>query len=188
MLMPGPPDNSIGGWHTRRLRGEPGYEWAEIELPAEGLIRRIEVDTGFYRGDFPELVEIEDCATGAKLLDPTPLRGDFLQRMLPAQTNVPTGRVRVKIYPDGGIARLRLLGSLTDRGRESHRLMLRNTLPPPDAVGWFEQCLDSEEWARQMTSARPFGSMDQMKETAGQIANSLSLEFDAEVLRARLQL
>jgi len=188
MLMPGRPENVADGWCTRRLRGEPGYEWAEIELPAEGLIRRIEVDTGFYRGDFPELCQLEECTTGAILLDPTPLRGDFLQRMQPAPTNTPAERVRFRIYPDGGIARLRLIGSLTDRGRQSHRLLLRNTLPPPDAVAWFQQCLDSEEWARQMTSARPFGSLDQMKESAERIANSLGLTFDAEALRAKLQL
>lgn len=188
MLMPGAPTGPADGWHTRRLRGEPGCEWAEIDLPAEALIRRVEIDTAFYRGDYPEMCQLEDCLTGAILLDQTPLRGDQIQRLLPAHTNVPTGRVRLRIYPDGGIARLRLMGALTSYGRESHRLFLRNTLPPPDAVAWFQQCVDSEEWARQMTSTRPFTTMDQMKETGARLASSLGLTFDAGALRAKLQL
>ncbi len=188
MLMPGAPENAADGWLTRRLRGEPGYEWAEIDLPAEALIRRVEVNTGFYHGDSPELCQLEDCATGALLLAPTPLRGDQIHRLLPAPTNVPTERVRLCIYPDGGIARLRLLGSLTERGRQLHRLFLRNTLPPPDAVAWFQQCVESEEWARQMTSARPFATMDQMKETGIRIAKMLGLTVDADAVRAKLQL
>ena len=188
MLMPGPPANAADGWQTRRLRGEPGYEWAEIELPAEALIRRIEVDTGFYRGDFPELCQLDDCATGAVLLDPTALRGDLIHRLQPAPANIPTERVRFRIYPDGGVARLRLFGSLTSNGREAHRIFLRNTLPPPNAVAWFQQCIDSEEWARQMTSARPFASIDQMREMGDRIASSLGLTIDAEALRAKLQL
>ena len=188
MLMPGHPASAADGWQTRRLRGEPGYEWAEIDLPGEALIRRIEVDTGFYKGDFPELGQIDDCASGDMILEPTTLRGDTLHRLQPAATNRPAERVRFRIYPDGGIGRLRLFGSLTERGRQMHRLMLRNTLPPPDAVAWFQQCIRSEEWARQMTSARPFASIDQMTDTADRIAHSLGLTVESEALRAKLQL
>ena len=122
------------------------------------------------------------------MLEPTELRGNFVHRLQPSPANVPTARVRVRLYPDGGLARLRLLGRLTDRGRESHRLMLRNTLPPPDAVAWFQQCIDSEEWARQMTTARPFSSYTEMMETGDRIASLLGLPFDREAMRARLQL
>lgn len=188
MLMPGRSESPRGGWLTRRLRGEPGYDWAEIVLPAEGLLRRIEIDTAFYCGDSPESCLLEDCATGTQLLTLTTLRSDFLHRMQPTATNLPTERVRFKIYPDGGIARLRLVGSLTDHGRESHRLFLRNTLPPPDAVAWFQQCVESEEWARQMTSSRPFRSLDEMKEAGERIAGSLGLTVDTGAMRAKLQL
>jgi len=188
MLMPGHADNARDVWQTRRLRGDPGYEWAEIQLPEEGLIRRADVDTAFLRGDFPHQCSIEDCATGAQLIDLTLLRGDYLHRLQPGFANTPSQRVRLRIYPDGGIARLRLVGHLTPRGRESHRLSLRNTLPPPNAVAWFEQCTGSEEWARQMTSARPFASMDQMLETGERIAGSLGLDADAAAVRAKLQL
>jgi allantoicase len=188
MLMPGRPENSADGWQTRRLRGEPGYDWAEIQLPAEGLIRRVEVDTAFHRGDFPEHCLIEDCATLAPLLDWTALRGDVLHRLQPGSRNTPTARVRLRIYPDGAVARLRLPGHLTEQGSRAHRLLLRNTAPPPAAVLWFGQCVDSEEWARQMTSARPFASMDEMSETGERIARALELPVDADALRAKLQL
>ena len=188
MLMPGEPASAADGWCTRRLRGEPGYEWAEIELPGEAVIRRIEVDTAFYHGDYPDLCQLDDCATGRVLLDPTPLHVDQVNRLAPTAANVPVERVRFRIYPDGGVARLRMYGSLTERGREFHRILLRNTLPPPDAVVWFQQCLGSEEWARQMTSARPFANMDQMTETGNRLASVLGLKSDAGALRAKLQL
>ena len=188
MLMPGPPLNAADGWCTRRLRGEPGYEWAEIELPGEAIVKRIDVDTAFFRGDFPDLCQLDDCVSGATLLDPTRLRGDQAQHLSPSRPNIPVERVCLRIYPDGGIARLRLIGSLTAQGRENHRLLLRNTLPPPDAVTWFQQCLDSEEWARQMTSARPFTSFEQLKNLGDRIASSLGLAYDAQALHARLQL
>jgi allantoicase len=188
MLMPGRPEHYSDGWHTRRLRGEPGFEWADIQLPAEGLVRGIELDTAFHRGDFPEHASLEDLETGAQLLDLTALRGNLLHRLQPARSNMPTSRVRLRIYPDGGVARFRLLGNLTERGREAHRLILRNTLPPPNAVAWFEQCLPSEEWARQMTSARPFASMDQMGQTGEQLAELLGLNADIAALRTKLQL
>ena len=188
MLMPGRSENAADGWQTRRLRGEPGFEFAEIQLPAEGYVRRIEVDTAFFRGDHPEHCVLEDCASSTALLDPAPLRPDLLHRFQPARTNIPTSRVRFRIYPDGGIARLRLYGHLTDQGRQEHRLILRNTLPPPNAVAWFEPMLDSEEWARQMTSARPFASMHHIIEIGERIATSLGLPFDTEALRAKLQL
>ena len=86
------------------------------------------------------------------------------------------------------LSRLRLSGALTAQGHESHKLFLRNTLPPPDAVAWFQQCVTSEEWARQMTSARPFASMEQMNETGNRIVNSLGLTSDDGALRAKLQL
>ena len=86
------------------------------------------------------------------------------------------------------LSRLRLSGALTAQGHESHKLFLRNTLPPPNAVVWFEQCLDSEEWARQMTIARPFASMEQMNEMGNRIANVLGVPCDAGALRAKLLL
>jgi len=188
MLMPGQPVHPRDVWQTRRLRGEPGYDWAEIQLPEEGLIRRVDLDTAFLRGDFPEGMRLEECSTGAALIDSTALRGDHLHRLEPGKSNVPTERVRLKIYPDGGVARLRLYGHLTDAGRQSHRLLLRNTLPPPNAIAWFEQALQSEEWARQMTSARPFASMDQMVDVGERVAGTLGLEADEGVLRSKLQL
>ena len=188
MLMPGFAGNVSEGWCTRRLRGEPGYEWAEIELPGESIVRRIEIDTACYHGDYPDLCQLDDCATGKSLLDPIRLAGDQTLRFLPSAANIPASRVCLKIYPDGGIARLRLFGSLTEHGHENHRMLLRNTLPPPDAVVWFQQCFNNEEWARQMTSARPFPSLEQMKETGDHIASVLGLRYDAGALRAKLQL
>ena len=188
MLMPGPPLNAVDGWCTGRLRAAGGSNWAEIELPSEALIRRIEVDTAYYRGDVPESCQLEDCATGALLLERVALRGDQLHRFAPAAGNVATDRVRFRIFPDGGVARLRLFGALTAAGVESYRIFLLNTLPPPDAVAWFQQCIDSEEWARQMTSGRPFVTLNQMRETGERVAELLGLRYDAAALRTKLQL
>lgn len=53
MLMPGRGVNMGDGWETRRRR-EPGNDWAIVALARPGVIRRIEVDTAHFKGNFPD--------------------------------------------------------------------------------------------------------------------------------------
>ena len=124
MIMPGRAKNMGDGWETRRRRG-PGYDWAIVRLGAPGTISRVEIDTNHYKGNYPESASLEGClATGASLetltsarwtevLPRTTLRAHhrhFFAKELRAAG--PVSHVRINIFPDGGISRLRIHGTV----------------------------------------------------------------------------
>jgi allantoicase len=117
------------GWETRRRR-KPGYEWLVIRLAGHGEINLAEVDTSWYRGNQPDTASLQtlDTTTGAALTDENAWH-DLLPpvRLLPDTPHrfrvygAPATHVRLKIFPDGGVARLRLYGSLTETGLAAMR-------------------------------------------------------------------
>jgi allantoicase len=112
------------GWETRRRR-EPGNDWLVLALGAPGLIERIEIDTCHFKGNFPEkaglagaLVEGGDdrsTITGAifwpTLLAPQKLKADHIHEFA-LEKPVAASHVRLDIFPDGGVSRLRVFGRL----------------------------------------------------------------------------
>ena len=113
------------GWETRRRR-RPGYEWLVIRLAGRGVIHLAEIDTSWYRGNQPDFASLQTMdvgPAGASLDDESAWR-DLLPRIrllpdTPHRFRVdggPATHVRLNVYPDGGVARLRLYGSLTDDG------------------------------------------------------------------------
>ena len=117
------------GWETRRRR-RPGHEWLVIRLAGRGVIDLAEIDTSWFRGNQPDLASLQtlDATTGASLTDTSAWR-DLLPpvRLLPDTphqfrvTGQPATHVRLNLFPDGGVARLRLYGSLTDDGLAAAR-------------------------------------------------------------------
>jgi allantoicase len=57
LLLPGRGASMADGWETRRRR-EPGYDWVILRLGHRGRIRRVEIDTAHYKGNFPHQVSI----------------------------------------------------------------------------------------------------------------------------------
>ena len=124
LLLPGRGLNMGDGWETRRRR-EPGNDWCVIELGAVGTVEKIEVDTAFFKGNFPDSCSIQAaCATGGTDRSVT-TQSMFWAELLPAQklqmdaVHVfekevralgPISHVRFNIFPDGGVSRLRLWG------------------------------------------------------------------------------
>lgn len=126
MLMPGRGVNMGDGWETRRRR-EPGNDWAIVALAQPGVIRKIEVDTAFFKGNFPDRCSVQAAyVTGGTdeslvtqsmfwpvLLPEQSLRMDsqhFYEREIATMGAVT--HVRLNIFPDGGVSRLRLFGEL----------------------------------------------------------------------------
>src|SRR5687767_8529882 len=136
MLKAGPPEWREGeytergkwmdGWETRRRR-TPGHDWAIIRLGAPGIVRGVVIDTAFYTGNFPEKASIDACAlsdnpslegitSGAvhweTLLDQRPLRGDTINSFEIDGQRRRVTHLRLNIFPDGGVARLRVHGEV----------------------------------------------------------------------------
>jgi allantoicase len=116
LIMPGLARSMADGWETRRRRS-PGHDWAVVRLGARGTIARVEVDTRHFKGNAPAACSLEACTS------PTP--GDDWQELLPRVPLQPDCRqefdkevrsiagithVRLNVFPDGGVARLRLFG------------------------------------------------------------------------------
>ncbi|WP_425558203.1 allantoicase [Cryptosporangium japonicum] len=108
------------GWETRRRRS-PGHDWAVVRLGAPGFVRQVVVDTAHFTGNYPEECWLEGrYANGYSALDDdgwTPLTGRLPLAGDSANTfDVPEGplvtHVRLNIAPDGGVARLRVLGDV----------------------------------------------------------------------------
>jgi allantoicase len=124
LILPGRSLNMGDGWETRRRRG-PGHDWTIVRLAARGVIRRAELDTDYYKGNAPGSCMLEWCdapeASVASLTDPariwrplvghTPLVPDHQHRFAAEPPGGPATHVRLNIYPDGGVARLRLIGA-----------------------------------------------------------------------------
>lgn len=111
----------MDGWETRRRR-EPGYDWCVVQLGARGIVRQLVVDTAHFKGNHPPECSVDALDAAAVALPDTsaPWRS-LLQRaaLLPDSKNeftvsdpAPATHLRLNIYPDGGVARLRALGEV----------------------------------------------------------------------------
>jgi allantoicase len=124
LIAPGRGVNMGDGWETRRRR-TPGNDWVMFKLGHPGRVRRLEVDTAFFKGNYPS-----HCSLHGLLLDSTgdddiSPKSPAWQELLP---RVPLGpnriqvfeqellsdevvsHIRFDIFPDGGVSRLRLFG------------------------------------------------------------------------------
>jgi allantoicase len=126
LISPGFATSMGDGWETERRRGD-GNDYVTVQLTARGVIRLAELDTSHFKGNAPGWAALSGCDTrvaepdeeGAwfELLPKVRLQPDTRHRFVLPDAN-PTTHVRLDIYPDGGMARLRLHGALTDDGRE----------------------------------------------------------------------
>jgi len=117
LLMPGPARTMGEGWETARRR-DGGNDWVHVRLATEGTIALAEVDTSCFLGNAPGEAEIigmtKDAATIPLLARP-PLQPDTRHRFV-LESAEPVTEVRLNVYPDGGLARLRLFGAPTEAG------------------------------------------------------------------------
>ena len=115
----------MDGWESRRRRS-PGHDWCVIKLGMRGRIRGLNVNTAFFTGNFPTHCSIDaldtaravaaslaavDGAPWTRILEKTALRGDS-DNFIPIENEAPWTHVRLNIYPDGGVARLRVYGDV----------------------------------------------------------------------------
>ena len=114
------------GGETRRRR-EPGNDWCVIELGALGVVEKIEVDTAFFKGNYPDRCSIQAArVTGgtdrsattqsmfwATLLPEQKLQMDAVHSFEEQVAKLgPITHIRFNIFPDGGVSRLRLWGKV----------------------------------------------------------------------------
>jgi allantoicase len=123
------------GWETRRRR-EPGNDWVVLTLGCPGVLRALEVDTAHFKGNYPDRCSVRALPRGSfrngsggpdaseaeiealfvasgdwpVLLPPQKLEADRMHRFEEVEDLGVVSHVRLDIYPDGGVSRLRAFG------------------------------------------------------------------------------
>jgi allantoicase len=120
LIMPGRAGSMADGWENARRR-DGGYDYATFALAAAGLVRQVEIDTSYFVGNAPgwasllaatlEPAEPVAEAPWRELLPRVRLQPDTRHRF-GVESAEPATHVRLEVYPDGGLARLRVLGEL----------------------------------------------------------------------------
>jgi allantoicase len=116
----------MDGWETRRRRevGDDSFDWCAIRLGARGIVHGVDVDTSFFKGNYPAAFALDVCdlpglptpeelsrATWREVLRRTSLTGD--SHNLVAVDEAPAAtHLRLRIFPDGGVARMRAYGEV----------------------------------------------------------------------------
>jgi allantoicase len=170
-----PPENMIApgraavmgdGWETRRRR-DPGNDWVLFKLATCGQIRQAVVDTSCFLGNAPAAAAVRACDASVTGLDAaewfdlmprTRLLPDSRHRFRigPAAAR-PASHVRLDIYPDGGLARLRLFGEPTSGGRARLGLHWFGRLPADYATRMLaDECGLAEAAAAELVGQRPY--------------------------------
>jgi len=127
MFAPGLAAHQAEGWETSRRRDD-GNDWATVRLAGAGVIRFADVDTSNLKGNAPGWASLRGCDANTstvddpnawfELLPRTRLQPDTRHRFVLAGDREVTD-VRLDIFPDGGLARLRLFGALTALGQKT---------------------------------------------------------------------
>jgi allantoicase len=109
----------MDGWETRRKRVE-GYDYCILRLGLPGAVKGIDIDTTYFTGNYPPGASIDACRCNGdptentewfQLLASVPLKGNA-HHLFPIQDERTWTHLRLNIYPDGGIARLRVYGEV----------------------------------------------------------------------------
>jgi allantoicase len=122
LIAPGQASVMGEGWETARRR-DPGNDWVSLKLAAPGVVRLAELDTSHFVGNAPGWASVSGCDARKDpdawfdLLPRTRLQPDTRHRFLIDDAPEVT-HARLDIYPDGGMARLRLLGAFTADGEQ----------------------------------------------------------------------
>ena len=106
----------MDGWESRRRR-TPGHDWCVVRLGVQGLVAGFEIDTRHFTGNYPPGAEIEVCRSDEAVPEEgwigvtgrLALNGDD-RLWVPIEHGEPVSHVRLHIFPDGGVARLRVWG------------------------------------------------------------------------------
>ncbi len=191
LIAPGRAANMSDGWETKRRRGVNAetHDWAVVKLAGEGTIERIEIDTNHFKGNFPDTAAIDGGATAdgpwvvvvprVKLMAHT--RHVFAEEL---SLHGPFTHVRMRVFPDGGVSRLRVFGRLNEVGKADALARHVNGLGQRALEGHLRACCAANAWVRAMSRSRPFTSGSQLLEIADATWKALPREAWLEAFAA----
>ncbi len=126
LIAPTTGKNMGDGWETKRNRTPNNEDWVTIKLGHQGIVNKIIVDTKHFKGNYPDACAIDACNSNNDediidnnvqwfpLLEKQKLEADQMHHFESSFINEhdTITHIKLKIYPDGGISRLRILGTI----------------------------------------------------------------------------
>jgi allantoicase len=196
LVMVGDARSMADGWETRRRRG-PGEDRAVLELAAAGTVERLEVDTTHFKGNYPDRIIVEalhrpdadpvellaDDPAWVTLVPESPMQ-PHLRHVFDAVERVEATHLRLRVLPDGGVARLRAFGVVSDDGWRRHGLSVLDSVPDELAEATLLTCCGSSRWAHEVAARRPFGTVARLHEVADEVWAGVDREDVLEAFAA----
>lgn len=176
LLGPGRPAGMADGWETRRRRDD-GNDWALIRLAGRSRVRHVEIDTTHFKGNAPGAARLLGADRSGATPPDSPERGDPAgwSQLLPRTRLQPDTRhwfrvaddrpathVRLDIFPDGGVARLRVVGTLDPVGRGHLGLRWFNTLPAAQLHAVLTETGLAPAAATDLAEGRPYPDLESL--------------------------
>jgi allantoicase/malate synthase len=107
----------MDSWESAR-HNPAGVDFVELELETPSSIRFVSFSTQFHDGNHPESVRLlgrtSERSEWQVVVDRIPLQGHSLIKFALAAPTPKLARIRVEMYPDGGLSRLGLYAELPD--------------------------------------------------------------------------
>ncbi|XPF94753.1 allantoicase [Colwellia sp. RE-S-Sl-9] len=134
LIMPGRGKDMGDGWETKRRR-DPGPDWSIVKLGQSGTVEKVIIDTCHFKGNYPDSFKLEGTITmdddftqnnarWEPIIEQTKLYAHrehlFINEII-KPSNIYT-HVRLSIYPDGGISRMRVFGKGSELGADLNTL------------------------------------------------------------------
>jgi len=122
----------MDGWESRRKR-VPGHDYLIIKLGKPGRIHKIDVDTSHFIGNQPSMISLEGCNSNSKNIKNLKWKTLISKKktkpnshhLFSVSSKLIFTHIKLNIFPDGGVARLRLYGSITNKNN-NHRNKIIN--------------------------------------------------------------
>jgi allantoicase len=166
ILQPGRARIMGEGWENARRRDD-GNDHVTVKLAAPGLVRRVEIDTSYFVGNAAGWArlsgvneatgDVDDPSTWTQLIPKTRLQPDT-RHFFRVRPDAAVTHVRLDVYPDGGLARLRVNGEVDEAALRAAVVRWLDLLPENHAVEVLSTSggLSGEE-AEALVGKRPFG-------------------------------
>jgi len=126
IIAPGKGKNMGDGWETRRSRGK-NFDWLIIKFGKPGLIKKLEIDTHHFKGNYPDSCSIQTAIINKDLSNKSIVRNSKNWKFILNKSKLSAHKkhvfkkflikrnkenyLKINIYPDGGISRIRAFGS-----------------------------------------------------------------------------
>ena len=127
VLAPGKGKNMGDGWETRRSRGK-NFDWLIIKLGRTGTINKIEIDTHHFKGNYPDRCSLQAAYIPKKISNYSVVKKSSKWKSILDKVKLNSNKkhgfnnkimkknkinfIRINIYPDGGISRIRAFGKV----------------------------------------------------------------------------